>query len=347
MHILACLGAHGQGGAETYFVRLSRALIESQHTVTAAIYHHPHKTSKRADHLRAMGAQVVTLPFAGRWDFYTRRKLAALSAQADGVIAFMSRAASLLSPPTAAPHIGRLGGYYDLNRFTNCDHLIANTPALADWITRQGWSEKYVSVIPNHAPIIKGSSPCTGKRQLLALGRYHPNKGFDILLNAVAMVPNAQLMLVGSGPLETKLRHQAEHLGITYRVKFLPWQSEISPLVHTCDLVVIPSRVEPLGNVVLDAWGHQRAVIASDVGGLSWLIDHERNGLLVPPENPEALADAIRRGLEDHHLITRLIQQGSQTFQDRFTAQRVIPQWINLIDRLRQYPQQRRRWRPE
>ncbi|NIP96296.1 MAG: glycosyltransferase, partial [Akkermansiaceae bacterium] len=89
---------------------------------------------------------------------------------------------------------------------------------------------------------------------LLGLGRLHRNKAHDVSLRILAQVPDGVLLVVGSGELRGELEGLAEELGVKERVRFLGWRRDIENLYATADLCLFPSRVEPLGNVVLESW---------------------------------------------------------------------------------------------
>lgn len=139
-----------------------------------------------------------------------------------------------------------------------------------------------------------------GREGLLAVGLQYPAKGFDVLLDALARLPEERLTLVGDGPLRAALEAQAERLGIADRVEFagtLP-KREVAELMRRARLVVVPSRFETSGVVAIEALASGAPVVASRVGALPELLA-ESGGALVPPDDPAALAAAIRAGAEN------------------------------------------------
>jgi glycosyltransferase involved in cell wall biosynthesis len=126
--------------------------------------------------------------------------------------------------------------------------------------------------------------------QLGAYGRFAPQKGFDVLLKAMALLPpeQFQLKLGGYGQDEELIHNLAE--GLTH-VKLLEALKDVPAFLATCDVVVIPSRWEPWGLVCLEAKAAGKPVVASDVDGLCEQV--ENCGILVPPNEPEKLAEAI------------------------------------------------------
>lgn len=127
-----------------------------------------------------------------------------------------------------------------------------------------------------------------------------PVKGHPTLLHALAQVPDVHLLLAGK-PLDksyvSALEQLVRELGVQERVTLLGGISDVPSLLTELDIFVLPtiSRGEGCPVALLEAMASGCACIATDVAGSRDLIEHERSGLLVPPENPEALAEAIHR----------------------------------------------------
>ena len=112
----------------------------------------------------------------------------------------------------------------------------------------------------------------------LALGRLHPNKGFALLLAALAKTREVRLAIAGDGPLRGPLERLAADLGIAERVSFLGWREDVPELLANADLLVCPSLHEPLGNVVIEAWSAGLPVVATASDGPAALIEDESVG---------------------------------------------------------------------
>lgn len=128
-------------------------------------------------------------------------------------------------------------------------------------------------------------------------GRIVQEKGLDLFLQAISHVlerlPNTKFWVIGDGELRLEMVSLVAKLGINRSVTFWGWRDDNSVLMGCVDLVVVPSRREGFGKVVLEALMFGKPVIATNVGGLPELVKHEKNGLLVPPEEPKSIADAI------------------------------------------------------
>jgi glycosyltransferase involved in cell wall biosynthesis len=195
----------------------------------------------------------------------------------------------------------------------SCAHVIvANCRAAARRLMNEAVSARKVRVIPNGLdlesclPRAIRSRP----RRVIAVGNLRPEKGHVILVEAAADVlrefPDARFELAGGGSELGRLRARAEALGVSHAVSFVGHRDDVPARLSDADVFVLPSRSEAFPNAVLEAMGAGLPVIASRVGGVPELIEHERTGLLVPPGNPKALAEAICRVLVDPALGAEL-----------------------------------------
>jgi glycosyltransferase involved in cell wall biosynthesis len=322
------------GGAEAFFERMVIALHRaglSQHVVIR-------REAARAERLAAAGLAPRELSFGGPFDFATRRALGRMLERESPEIAVVwMRRAAQKTPRSRAVLVGRLGGYYGLQSFAHCDHLIANTQDIATYIRGNGWPESRVHYLPNFVaaarvpPVPRGSLATGEGPLLLALGRLHRNKGFDVLMQALASLPNATLWLAGEGPEAHALRALAQRLGVSARVRFLGWREDTAALMAAADIVAVPSRHEPLGNVVIEAWAQERPVVAAASRGPAALIRDGETGLLVAPEDASALADAIGALLKDAALAKRLAEGGRRAYEAAFTEEKVVTRWLELF----------------
>jgi glycosyltransferase involved in cell wall biosynthesis len=153
---------------------------------------------------------------------------------------------------------------------------------------------------------------------LLSVAAVIPGKGHDVLLDALAMLGGAgwECLCVGSVERDpafaATLRRRVREVGLDGRVRFSGPQSgaALGRSYRAADVLVLPSRGETYGMVVTEALAHGLPVVAAEVGGvpeaLGYGADGTRPGLLVPPDDPRALHDALRAWLEDHDLRRRL-----------------------------------------
>ena len=302
----------------------------------------------RARSLREADVAVVELAFGGPLDWAARvgfrREVAEW--RPDIVLTWMSRA-TRLCPRGDFVHVARLGGYYDLKHYRHCDHLIGNTRAIVDYSIAKGWPRERIDYLPNFVPDAGVRAPPsneTGGWRLeaplaLALGRLHPNKGFDLLLEALAIAREVHLWIAGDGPLRVKLERLADQLGVGERVRFLGWRDDVPALLARADLLVCPSLHEPLGNVVIEAWSAGLPVVATASDGPAGLIEDGESGILVPLPGdpgggPQALARAIRQLCEDVKLRAMLGKGGRKAYEAEFTEEAVVARYREFFDRV-------------
>jgi glycosyltransferase involved in cell wall biosynthesis len=337
MSVLHLLGSAADGGAETYFASLVGALARAGVRQSAAIRRHPAR--QRA--VAAAGVPCRTFRFGGPMDIFTKGRVAgyARKKRAKVLLAWMNRAAAK-TPKGSWARIGRLGGYYSLKYYRGFEALVANTPDIRRWVIEQGWPADQVVYIPNFAtapesePLDRAELDTPEDAPLLlAMGRLHENKAHDVSLKAVAQVPGAYLWIAGAGPLEGELKALAEKLGVSDRVRFLGWREDASSLYRAADICLFPSRFEPLGNVVIQCWAHGLPIIAAASQGPGALITDGEDGLLVPVDDADALAAAVRRLLDNPMLPIRLIQNGHARVEGEFSEAAVVAQWRALFAR--------------
>ena len=336
MSVLHLLGTAGEGGAETYFLDLVQALAADGMPQAAAIRPNPNREAA----LAAAGIPTGVFRFGGPIDLLTKPKVSGFATRQEVklALAWMNRAARH-TPRGPWARIGRLGGYYNLKYYRGFDELVANTEDIADWIVNQGWPAGRVRCIPNFAAAPPEAAPADRATLgtpaeaplLLSMGRLHEAKAHDVTLEALAKTPEAYLWIAGVGPLEGKLKAMAAALGVADRVRFLGWRTDASALYRAADICVFPSRYEPLGNVVIQAWAHGLPVVAAASQGPAALIKDGDDGLLTPVDDAETLAANIGRLLDDPMLRIRLAQNGLARVEAEFSKTAVVAQWRALF----------------
>lgn len=336
VRVLQVLGAASRGGAECFFERLVGALHRQWLPQKVVIRSNP----ARADRLRSAGLDVVELTFGGPLDLWTRPQLRRLAKEYKPhvVLTWQNRATSKM-PRGKFVHVARLGGYYKIKYYRHCHYLIGNTPDMVRWlIEQQGWPRDRVVCIHNFVETTK-MAPCerssldtpAGKRLVLAMGRLHENKGFDVLLRALAKLPDVYLWLAGEGPEEARLRSMVDELGLDDRVRFLGWRDDIAALLAAADVFVCPSRLEPLGNVTLEAWANAVPVVATVSQGQRYLIESGDNGILVGIDRVDELAEAIGKVLADGTLARRLAEEGRRTYETQFSEEKIVSDHLRFF----------------
>ena len=192
-------------------------------------------------------------------------------------------------------------------------------------VIRNGIDLKYFD------PDLASPSPAVSGSPLLGvIASLTPEKGLDLLLKALGSLapryPQLRLCLVGDGPLRGELEAQARGLGLEARVYFAGNVADVRPYLRAFDLLVVPSRREGQGRVLIEAMAMGRPVVAAHVGGIPELIRHGHNGWLVLPENPAALAQAIAALLDDPPLRAALAQEGRRGAEHTFGLEHMVTQ---------------------
>jgi glycosyltransferase involved in cell wall biosynthesis len=178
-------------------------------------------------------------------------------------------------------------------------------------------------------------------RYILCVAELQEYKAIDVLLRAAAPLlmsdPSLTLVLAGDGPLRAELDGLATTLGIRRQTMFLGTQGapEIARLFQGCELMVLPSRMEPFGIALIEAMASKAPVVASRVGGIPEIVEHETSGILVESENPAALTEGLRRVLTDGDLRKRIIGNGYARVMERFCAMHNGAAYLTAFESLR------------
>jgi glycosyltransferase involved in cell wall biosynthesis len=217
------------------------------------------------------------------------------------------------------------------------DTVAVQTESIADWFRIRLPTRTRVVVIPN--PVIpqtdvEPSAHETGPF-LLAAGRFTVQKGFDLLIrafgSATALTPELKLVIAGEGPEAQSLRDLAAELGLGTRVSFPGRVTELSRLLKSAVAFILPSRYEGFPNVLLEALAAGVPCVAADCPGATrQILDNGAYGLLVPPEDLQALADAITRMVTDNELRTRFSRAGSVAVE-RYRLDHVVAEWERVL----------------
>ncbi len=338
MRILHIMASKAHGGAETYSTDVMLSLHREGVDQGVVMP----QDAPRFCELEKAGLRMIPqpfkIPFRPLQKWLTRQIIA--REKPDIVHSWMRQGAGLAGRPkgkNAPVVLGWFGGYYNPAKFKNCAHLIGVTQAIVVHMIQNGVPEPlahYIPTFPDIAPDapIKKEALDTPQsaRVLLTLSRLHPKKGLDTFLGALKELPDCVAWLAGDGPLRRELEALAHKLGVSGRVRFLGWRTDRAALLRAADVCVLPSRYEPFGTVVLEAWAAGTPLVACASAGPAAHVAHEINGLLVPIDDGAALAAALRRTLDDVALRSRLIEAGQKTYAQGYTREAVTRQWIDF-----------------
>ncbi|MGH3388122.1 MAG: glycosyltransferase [Actinomadura sp.] len=220
------------------------------------------------------------------------------------------------------------------------DHLVANAEAVAEDTRREGGvrPEKITVVrngLPSSAfdPVPPAQLP-TSLPLVLCVANLISYKGHRYLFEAVTSLRNrglpCTLALAGDGPERSALERQAARLGID--VRFLGIRSDIERLLARADVAVLPSLEEGMSNAVMEAMAAGRPVVATAVGDTGELL--RDRGVLVPPADPEALADGLARVLTDPALARRLAREARLWSRDNLPVDAMVDRHVRIYTEL-------------
>jgi glycosyltransferase involved in cell wall biosynthesis len=167
-----------------------------------------------------------------------------------------------------------------------------------------------------------------------AIGRIEKQKGFDVMIRALEHVDGASLVVVGDGSERSALEELARQVGVAERIVWAGWSEDARSYLASFDAFVLPSRFEGFPLALLEALLARSAVVATDVGSVAEAVLDGETGLLVPPEDPDALARGVQRLLADADLRRRLGDEGRRLVLDRFTATHMTTAFESLYEEI-------------
>jgi glycosyltransferase involved in cell wall biosynthesis len=191
---------------------------------------------------------------------------------------------------------------------------------------------------PGHAALRRELRLAPGDRLLLAVGNLYPVKGHLHLLEALALLapryPTVHLAIAGRGQLEPTLRSRAMALGIGERLHLLGLRSDVTDLLASADLYVLPSLSEGLPLSLLEAMFAGCPIVATAVGDVPHALAAGEAGALVEPGDPPALAAAISRLLDDPTGARLLGQRAAQRAAAEYDVTQMVRRYAGLYERL-------------
>jgi glycosyltransferase involved in cell wall biosynthesis len=188
-------------------------------------------------------------------------------------------------------------------------------------------------LVPIHYPIRLGSAAPHGERFVLFAARLHFVKGVDVLIKAMSRIvkrlPRVKLIICGEGEEEPNLKKLTSDLKLSKNVVFLGFKPDVDGYMKGCLFLVHPSRYEPMGMALLEAMAYGKPVVASKVGGIPEIVHDGETGFLVPPEDPDALAEAMVKLLSDPVCRKRMGEKCKE-WAKRFYPERVTEDYARV-----------------
>lgn len=356
MRVLYLLNYAGKGGTERYVETLVRYLSGTQIQAFFA-YHEP---GPLVETLEGLGVPCRRIEMRRRFDFRAAKALAALCREwkIDLVhCQYLREHYTALLAKGYEPHIRVVYTHHilqsndALTRLTNrlLDHrqdmMLAVCTKGREQLISNGWSPQRVRVVFNAvdaAAWAEGGSTLRqetgtedGRFLLLYAARFVKGKGHLWLLDAIARLKERTaapfaLILAGDGPLLEETKQKAASLGLDGCVRFLGYRQDMKNLYRGAELCVCPSEQEALSFFLIESMACSLPVVATDVGGNSDIVNEEAgDGLLVPYGDAAAMAEAIRRMMEDKPFYTRCRENTLRTVEEKFEIHGWVEQMMD------------------
>ncbi len=341
---LNSIGTKKFGGGERWMITAASGLAQRGHTVFVG-------GKKNGRFLQqAQRAGLTTVPLTIRSDisplatwkiarFLRRERIDILVCNLNKDVRVAGLAARLVKTPIViARHGVLLCGPKWKHKVTLtrlADGILTNTASIKAVYDSYGWfGPDFVKVIYNGVADLTTVAPYDfgqeypGKQVIVSAGRLSEQKGFPFLIEAAALLRQQRddfvVLIAGSGRLRTQLERLIDRYHLNSTVFLIGYRDPVAPLLRGSDIVALASLYEGMPNVILEAMAAAKPVVATAVNGIPELVEHEQTGLLVPPKNPEALATALQRLLDNPDLRSRYGQAGYERVRSRFTIDRMI-----------------------
>lgn len=326
-----------EGGAERFFVNLARALHERG--VEQQFFIRPN---------RSWDGDVAALGPVFRNNFSNLSPLTLLAhLQAEmlvrrwkpnAVMAWMPRAGRLIHRWPNTVKLARMGDFpANLKHFQKCDILVGNLPGISNRCIELGWTKPVVTVSNFTREASASMSQLNIKRTskndfvIAASGRLVARKGFDVLIKALARLENCTLWLMGDGEERARLEAIAAELGISQRVVFLGWVDEPMNYIALADVFVMPSRHEPLGNALLEAWEMRIPTISTRSEGPSWYMRDQVDGILTDIDDDAQIAEAIEFIRTNKLAAESFVKNATLRLSEFFSKEAVVDAYIDIF----------------
>jgi len=228
-----------------------------------------------------------------------------------------------------------------------CDKIVTVSEFHRKWALELGiGNEEKVVAIPNgiSEERVKPTKPkneiqkelnIEGKRVLLFTGRLAPQKGVEYLLKAIPFLISKVnepfvVLVVGDGPLRSYLEDLRKKFEIELYVKFLGFRNDIGDLLNVSDIVVLPSLWEGLSIALLEAMAAGKPIVTTTIGSNLEVVRDGESAILVPPKNPELLASAIIKLIENPELANKLATNAKYRYGKYYTENQMLEKYMNL-----------------
>lgn len=353
MNILQIIHNHKFGGAEQHVISLCKGLRDAGHNVEVAAP----KKSWIGQRLINAGFIVHDFDFRGHYDLWAMARLTHLAhvMHYDVIHTHLARAAfygRIAAALTGTPLISTVHGMATWKRYPRKHPLIAVSMAVKRHLIHHGFEPERISVVfpgAKNCNLFELGDQARKKIRselgltdsdiaILIIARVAKIKGHDIALEAMRILRKSKenhFYLFCAGP-ETQW---GSALRASENGKYATWlghRDDIAELLAAADIVIQPSRSEGLGVAIMEACSAAKPMIATNVGGIPEIVEDHVNGLLIPPEDPTALADAIATISRNSDKANHFGTASQRRFQSEYSESIMLQRTINLYDSLHQ-----------
>jgi glycosyltransferase involved in cell wall biosynthesis len=234
----------------------------------------------------------------------------------------------------------RTAGQRRLQRlaYAAAHRVVANSEAAARLLREEGVPSARVTIVRNGIDLSPYSSRTDRSclRRVVMVAGLRRIKGLDVLVMAaakiVARVPDARFVIVGEGPERESALLQVRQFGLENSFEFLGHRDDVPALLAEADLFVLPSRSEAFPNAVIEAMAAGLPVVATRVGGIVELVQPERTGVLVPSDDPEALAAAVMNLMARPDQANALGRAARQEVERQYSLSSMVGRFEELYE---------------
>lgn len=360
MKVLHIISSSGMYGAEAVILNLLRTMRDGPHPAALAVFENASNPNLQLyDAAVREGFEVYKIPCSGQADRATVAAIRELAHRAqidvihshgykpDIYVFFALRRGNVALVSTChtwydTDRIVTLYGKIDRFILRSYTRVVAVSAEVKQRLLGAGVRVEKISIVRNGIDLrpfaAAASQPVELERAPVVglVGRLAWEKGVDLFLAAAAKVlaevPQAQFVIAGEGPDREKLERQIDDLKIRHRVTMLGRRDDMPAVYASLDIMVSASRQEGLPMALLEGMASARPLVATAVGEVPKLVTNKQTGLLVAPENADALAAAILRMLRDAELRARLGTAARKLIEDEYSAERMTTEYVRVYE---------------
>jgi len=341
MHIANIMFSRGLGGIEQAFIDYAEALSRQNVKVTNFIYP---KAQVKAG-LENLNLDIIEINNLGNWDPLARFKIKKhlKKIRPDAIIAHGIRAVVLTQKAAKQINIPIIGvtHNYSVKRLIGLDAIFATTNDLKNQVTAHGQKPESVFIIPNMVRI-KNPEPeiFIGYRAppvIGTMGRMVKKKGFDIFINALAILNNESIefkaLIGGAGEEETSLKQQVAMFGLQDKITFPGWIKDKATFFNEIDIFCLPSIHEPFGIILLEAMAHGKPVITTNSEGPAEITTDGKDVFMVNKNDNVELANSLKKLIATPNLSYGLIKSAYHTAQN-YSIDKIGQKMAEVVDKI-------------